>query len=197
MTIANVSAWLLMLLPLSFSPGPANILFASSGAAFGFRRTVPLLLGTNLVCILQSLVIGAGMGALLLLYPYLLNGFKYAGCMFMLYLAYKFFRMGTAVAGSLEAPGFLDGCILEFFNFKFLIIPLLMFSQFLGKQESDWDTIPLLTLALGLITLAANSIWILGGDAIHRLLGSVAAVKIQGRIYGCILLGVAVWMALR
>lgn len=186
-----------MLVPLSFSPGPANTLFASSGAAVGFRRTVPLLLGTNLVCILQSLMIGAGVGALLLRYPALQNGFKYAGCTYMLYLAYKFFHASVVAADELEAPGFLDGCILEFFNFKFLMIPMLMFSQFTGQQDGGWETILLLTFALGFLTLASNSVWILGGAAIHQLLGSEAAVKIQGRLYGSMLFGVAVWMALR
>ncbi len=186
-----------MLLPLSFSPGPANTLFASSGAAVGFRRTVPLLLGTNLVCILQSLTIGAGMGALLLRYPALQNGFKYAGCAYMLYLAYKFFCASASVAEALEAPDFLDGCILEFFNFKFLMIPMLMFSQFAGQQEGRWQTILVLAFALGVLTLASNNIWILGGAAIRQLLGSETAVKTQGRVYGSMLFGVAVWMGLR
>jgi threonine/homoserine/homoserine lactone efflux protein len=53
--------WLLAILPLTISPGPANTMYAASGATFGYKRRLPLWFGINLVCIIQTLVIGVGL----------------------------------------------------------------------------------------------------------------------------------------
>ena len=37
---ATLTAWFLVMFPLVYSPGPANTLFASNGAKFGFRRQI-------------------------------------------------------------------------------------------------------------------------------------------------------------
>ena len=79
--------------------GPANILLAASGATVGFRKTMPLLLGINVMCLIQSLSIGAGLGELLYVYPGLNIILKYAGAIFMLYLAFKLFRMTGVKSG--------------------------------------------------------------------------------------------------
>ena len=64
MTIEYFIAWFGVVFPLIFSPGPANIVFALSGAKQGVRKSMPLLLGVDLVYILCSLIIGFGLGVM-------------------------------------------------------------------------------------------------------------------------------------
>lgn len=160
-------------------------------------QTVPLMLGINLICIIQTLLIGAGMGELLFRYPALMSVFKYAGCAFMLYLAYKFFRSSKVEKDQVNPPTFWDGCVLEFLNFKFLTIPMVMFSQFLSPEYSKWGQVLVMTVALNGLNMAGHCVWIAGGDAITRVFSSERAAKIQGYIFGSILVGVALWMALK
>ena len=46
--------WLGVMFPLVFSPGPANIVFAASGAKVGIKRSIPLIAGVDSVFIIKS-----------------------------------------------------------------------------------------------------------------------------------------------
>jgi threonine/homoserine/homoserine lactone efflux protein len=52
-----------------FSPGPNVILLTASGARFGFRRTIPHVLGVAAGVGVTSGVTGFGLGALLVAQP--------------------------------------------------------------------------------------------------------------------------------
>lgn len=43
----DLIALILFLFPLAYSPGPGDLTFAASGAAFGLRATVPANLGDH------------------------------------------------------------------------------------------------------------------------------------------------------
>src|SRR4249919_955395 len=53
----------------SFTPGPNNILLWASGATFGFRRTVPHVLGTAIGLGAMARASAAGIAALLVAVP--------------------------------------------------------------------------------------------------------------------------------
>ena len=188
--------WLLAILPLTISPGPANTMYAASGATFGYKRTLPLWFGINLICIIQTLVIGIGLGEVIFRYPALLLSFKYSGCCFMLYLSYKFFRSSKFEKTEIQALSFFDGVLLESLNFKFLMIPTVMFTQFLSPNNSKWTQILLMTAGLNFVNMAGHWVWIIGGDILTRKLESNRTIQIQGYFFGALLVGVAIWVAL-
>lgn len=84
----------------SVTPGPNNIMLLASGAQFGFRRTLPHMLG--IVLGVASLLFSTllGLGALFTLYPPLYNVLKWVGCAYLLWLAWK---IGSAPVGNLDA----------------------------------------------------------------------------------------------
>lgn len=53
------------------TPGPNNIMLASSGLVFGFRRTIPHIFGINFGCALMLVLSGLGLGALFEAWPVL------------------------------------------------------------------------------------------------------------------------------
>jgi len=70
-----------------FSPGPNVILLTASGARFGFRATVPHILGVALGVGITAGVTGLGIGALLLARPGLTLMLKIAACAWILWMA--------------------------------------------------------------------------------------------------------------
>ena len=92
MSVDTIFPLFLTLLPLTISPGPANMLLASSSTSFGFRKTVPFFLGILMVFIMQALIVGAGLAELVFRYPAILKIFQYSGAGFLVYLAIHFFR---------------------------------------------------------------------------------------------------------
>ena len=97
MNIEFVLLWLVTLLPIIISPGPANILYAASGSSFGVKATIPFWLATNITSIFQTLAIGFGLDFLISSYPHIAHVMKYLGIIFILYLAFKFFKMSNTL----------------------------------------------------------------------------------------------------
>src|SRR3546814_11057069 len=57
---------LIFSLVMSITPGPNNLLLATSGLAYGFRRTLPALFGTLAGLAVLFVISGAGVGAIVL-----------------------------------------------------------------------------------------------------------------------------------
>lgn len=58
-----MSALLIFLLPLAYSPGPGSMIFAAMGARFGLAATWPASFGYHLATWAVTLAIGLGFGA--------------------------------------------------------------------------------------------------------------------------------------
>ena len=195
MNIDSAVVWLMALVPLSLSPGPANVLFAASGSAFGTRATFPFLLGTNIVCILQSLAVGLGLGVLIISYPDTAKIVKYVGVAVLFYLAFRFFRMAISTKQVTIPLSFKEGVVIELLNVKFLLIPTIMYSQFFSPDEHGIWRIIGLSVALAALTMASNIIWVVGGSALTSFFNRKHIEKYQGFVFGSMLCITAVWLA--
>ena len=189
-------SWFLALAPLSISPGPANVMFAASGDAFGIRATVPFWLGTNLVCTLQSLAVGLGFMAIIGRFPESALVMKYVGVAFLLYLAFRLVRSAISKNEITKPLGFKEGVIVQLLNAKFLLIPMIMFSQFYIPAEHGTAGLTVLVFALMVLTMLSNLTWVLGGSALTAILAKEGVAKNQGYFFGGILFATALWLAL-
>jgi threonine/homoserine/homoserine lactone efflux protein len=79
------------------SPGPNNVLLWASGAAFGFRPTLPHVVGTALGIGVLALIAAAGLAAILSAVPTLEVVMKLAASAYLLYLSWQ-----VAVADAFE-----------------------------------------------------------------------------------------------
>jgi threonine/homoserine/homoserine lactone efflux protein len=109
-----------------FSPGPNVILLTASGARFGFRRTLPHVLGVAAGVGVTSGLTALGMGALLLTLPGLTLGLKLAAAGWMLWMAWKL--LTAARAARREAGDrpwtFLQAVLFQWVNPKVWAIAL-------------------------------------------------------------------------
>ncbi|EAT15484.1 LysE family translocator [Desulfuromonas acetoxidans] len=194
MTFDTFFLWLVTLLPIVISPGPANILFAASGSTFGVKGTVPFWLGANMTGMVQSLTVGFCIDYIVSVSPRILDGIKYAGVLFLLYLAVKFFKMSCRKGQILKPLTFKDGVIVELLNAKFLLVPTIMFSQFYTPGPGSTQRVVGLAVALLLLTLSTNMIWIVGGNSLATLVANERHQKAQGVLFGLLLTATAMWL---
>src|SRR5690349_18564510 len=96
----SIFAWSLVLIPLMYSPGPTNILVASTGASFGLRESTPLIIGINVGLALQLVVIALGINTFFEQYPVAFMVLHYLGVIYMFYLAYHFFNAPHSINNS-------------------------------------------------------------------------------------------------
>ena len=74
---------------MSITPGPNNVMLTASGANFGFRRTVPHILGIGVGFVVQLLAVCAGLSALFARWPALQSALGWVGAAYLLYLGWR------------------------------------------------------------------------------------------------------------
>ncbi len=79
-----------------FSPGPNVVMLTASGARFGFRATLPHLLGVPIGTGLLGAISGLGLGTILLAAPTLKFTFQIIAALWILWLAFRTAQAGRA-----------------------------------------------------------------------------------------------------
>ena len=119
------------------------------------------------------------------------------GAGYLLYLAYLFFNSSGFKETAETKLGFREGALLQFFNFKALTVPLIMYTQFLDPDESTRIQVVVLTVALVILIVSSLLAWVVGGSFLQRLFQTEFAIKWQGKIFGIMLALVAIWILFR
>lgn len=193
MNIEFIIVFILTLLPIVGSPGPANILYAASGSSFGIKTTIPFWLATNITSVFQTLMVGFGLNFLMQTNPKILIIIQYLGVGFLIYLAYKFLKMSVDIQSKIKPLTFKDGVVIEAFNAKFLLVPSVMFSQFYTPSDG-YIHIFVLTLSLLALTLSSSMLWIVGGNTLSSFVSDEKIQKYQALLFGTLLFITAVWL---
>lgn len=102
-----------------FSPGPNVILLTTSGARFGFRATLPHLLGVALGCGVIAFVTGLGLGTLLEAAPRFRIALTLIAALWILWMAWKLWHAKPAQARDADRPfTFVEAMLFQWVNPK-------------------------------------------------------------------------------
>lgn len=196
MAFELVAVFLGFAVPMVISPGPGNTVLALSGARFGVRGTGLFWLGFEIGNVLLCLLYGLGFGALLLEYPQSHTLMLWAGAAYVLYLAWGFFRSAApgAKPQTVERMGLVSGIVAVLLNVKIHSMVAVMFAQFLQPDRALAPQVLLLTGAFLLVGIVCHFPWIYGGQLILGRFTSAQALRIQGRVFGGLMVAVAVHM---
>jgi threonine/homoserine/homoserine lactone efflux protein len=157
---------------MGFTPGPNNILVASSGVNFGFRATVPHILGITFGFPVMLLIVGLGLAKVFTAVPMVHAVFKYVSIMYLMYLAW---RTATAAAvgttpGTAKPLIFIQAAAFQWVNGKAWIIAVSAVTTYTVVNS----TLPLQISALAAmdigITLVSVSCWTLFGHFLREYL---------------------------
>jgi threonine/homoserine/homoserine lactone efflux protein len=164
----------------SFTPGPNLILITASGANFGFRRTIPHMLGIVVGFPVMTIAVGLGLGEVFKASSLAHQLLKYVGSAYLLYLAYR-----VAVAGRTEDSAgiakpftFLQAAAFQWVNPKAWLMVIGAISTFTTVGGDPLMEVLVITIIFGLMTLPSVGLWALFGVAIRRLLRSNAALHV-------------------
>ena len=155
----------------SITPGPNNVLLWASGATFGFRRTMPHVLGSAAGLGSMALASAAGIAALLVAVPALGVAMRVAGSAYLVFLAWQIARSGSMTAGSAARPmSLLESTAFQWVNPKAWIFALGAVTTF---RPPDLDPVIGTLLVAGVmmaVILPSAGIWAAFGDALGALL---------------------------
>jgi threonine/homoserine/homoserine lactone efflux protein len=104
----------------SVTPGPNNLMLLASGVNFGFRRTMPHMLGVGFGFMFMILVLGLGLSAVFVAYPVAHDALRVVGGAYMLWLAWKIANAGAVGDGTSSGTPltFLQAALFQWVNPK-------------------------------------------------------------------------------
>ncbi len=153
----------------SVSPGPNNAVLWASGLRFGFRRTMPHVLGTAVGIGALAIAIAAGIGALLEAVPAAETALKLVGSVYLLYIAYLVLQGGSVTRKDVASPLTLWQAIwFQCLNPKAWVFAVAAVAAFLPAGLPRGLAIASLTGVLMVVVVGSSSIWAVGGVALGQ-----------------------------
>ena len=166
----------------AITPGPSNIILASTGANAGIRRGLPCLLGVTLGMGLMMVAVAFGLGSVILDRPALLSGMKWGGAALLLWLAWKIATSGRSGATSAsELIGFRRAAALQWVNPKSWLVCASAAGTYLEASTQGGGSALGQSASFGaLFVLAAVPscfVWLAFGATIQRFLRTERSLR--------------------
>ena len=172
-----------------FSPGPNVVLLTASGARFGFKATVPHILGVALGVGIIAGLTGLGIGVLILTVPWLIFGLKIVAALWILWMAWGLWQVRpvTKRKTGIRPFTFVEAVLFQAVNPKIWIVALaaaIYVSDFPPSQQAMY-----LAAAFSGINLLVCLFWTWAGSLLSLLLNTPRAWQIFMRIMAVALAG--------
>ena len=155
----------------SITPGPNNLMLMASGANFGFRRSIPHMLGIALGFTVMVALVGAGLIQVFDAYPVSHTILTVFSVIYLLWLAWK---IATAVppkgdvAQNARPFTFVQAALFQWVNPKAWTMALTAITVY--AADRSLAGILLVSLVFGLVNLPSISLWTIMGEQMRRIL---------------------------
>ncbi|MFM1895217.1 MAG: hypothetical protein RLZZ385_291 [Pseudomonadota bacterium] len=188
MTIELLTGLVLFSFVASVTPGPNNLMLMASGANYGFRRTIPHMLGVGIGFVGMTLIVGAGLAQVFDRYPVSYTILKVVSLVYMVYLAVRIAFAAPFHSGRLGSSGdsdvvpkgnpitFIQAVLFQWVNPKAWAMALTAMSVYLPTRSLGG--VVLVASIFGAINLPTVSLWTLLGQQIRHWLTSSLHLRI-------------------
>ena len=190
MSYSLLIAFVLFATVMFFTPGPNNIMLLSSGLTYGFRPTIPHIAGITVGFAFMVGAVGLGLGTIFIAYPVLQTVLKYAGVVYLIYLAAAIAMSGPVSADQDNRRGpmtFWGAAMFQWVNAKGWVMVIGTITAYAAIAAYPWNiAIQVgLSLLLGILSCTA---WALFGTALRPVLTSRLAVRTFNIVMAVLLL---------
>jgi threonine/homoserine/homoserine lactone efflux protein len=175
---AALPAAMTFALVMSITPGPNNTMLLASGVNFGFRRTLPHMLGITLGCMVMMIAIGLGLGQLFERMPSLFVALQAASVAYLIYLAWKI-AMSRSLSigkGDQRPMTILQAAAFQWVNPKAWMMAVTGVTAFRLSNDLLTNAV-FLALAFAIVNLPSISVWAAFGVGVRRLLSSATVLR--------------------
>lgn len=178
MTASYFLSLLMFTTAATITPGPNNLMVTASGAAFGFRRTVPHIMGIAVGFAVLVTVVAAGLGVVFERWPVIHQVLQLVGASYLLFLAWKIWCAGRI---QLQSTGddsearpltFWQAAAFQWVNPKAWTMAITALSAFtLPPPLHIWSAAAVVAMYF-LVSFPAIGLWTLLGQEMVRVLKS-------------------------
>ena len=180
MSLSIYPAFFIFATIMVVTPGPANLVLMSSGARFGFYKSIPFVVGVT--CGKLFLTIGLGLGFLTLIHSnqLLLNIIRIVGTVYICWLSWKILFLKLEKDNSNDqdyVPSLANGLLVHPLNPKAWAMIIAAYTQFTSfgnfQVEINWLTeVIIVASTFFIIQAISHSLWCWGGGLIFNFLAT-------------------------
>jgi len=158
----------------SITPGPNNMMLLASGVNFGFSASLRHILGISCGFLVMLLAVGLGLGQVFVRYPTAHQVMKWAGALYMLYLAWSIAHSGKPEGGSGTATasrplGFWAAAAFQWINPKAWVMAVGYFSTYV-PAGGGFMPVAVTSLLFAVVNFPACGSWALMGQHLRSFL---------------------------
>ncbi len=163
---------LLFSISMAITPGPNNVMVTASGVNFGYKKTLPHILGITFGFPLMVVLIGLGLGSVFKSFPVIHHILKYIGATYLLYLAWKIATFSSFNNnGDRNKPfTFWQAVIFQWVNPKAWVIAVGAIATFTSVGSDVFLEVLLIAFVFCIVCFPCVSLWAFLGTNIKRLL---------------------------
>ncbi|QIE45919.1 LysE family translocator [Pseudohalocynthiibacter aestuariivivens] len=178
MTIDLFTALVTFAFVTVITPGPNNLMLMASGANFGFRRTVPHMLGIGMGFPSMVFLVGLGVMQVFDLWPLSYTVLKVASVAYLLYLAWKIANAAPPKDATAEGRPltFVQSAAFQWVNPKAWSMALSAITLYAAGRD-----VPSVLWVAGtyvLVSLISTTSWTVMGQQLRRLLKNPMRLRI-------------------
>lgn len=161
----------------SVTPGPNNMMLLASGANFGFRRTLPHMLGISIGHSVMVVLVGLGIAGLFTAWPPALLILKAASVAYMLWLSWKIAHAAAPGEGhgAARPMTFLQAAAFQWVNPKAWAMALGAVAAYV--PEPSVRAYLAVALVFSAVNLPSVSLWAAAGQAMRNWLQTPRRLK--------------------
>lgn len=175
---------------MSITPGPNNLLLATSGVNFGLRRTLPMLMGISVGCGIQTALMGVALELLLSWMSMIRLPLTVLGCIYLLWLSWKIVRSSAPeLQGRVQPMTVLQGTLFQAVNPKAWLM-----SSNIALLYAASGGLFTTVVAFMALNLPCILVWALLGDRIGKHLQEPWKLKAFNGIMALSLVLTTFWM---
>lgn len=198
MVFEIVIALVIFVATTSITPGPNNTMIFASGVNFGFRRSIPHILGISIGFLLLLFAVGIGLSAVITALPWLFTLIKILGALYLCWMAWKIASTRSLSRG--ESAGrrpmtFLAAAAFQWVNPKAWVMAISAIATYTSPTQFG-QTLAVVALVFFIIGLPCTIAWAVGGTALRGWLSDPIKLKYFNITMG-VLLVASLWPMIR
>lgn len=175
---------------MSITPGPNNLILATSGVNFGLRRTLPMLMGILVGCAIQMAIAGLLLEVMLAWMSAVRLPLTLLGAAYLFWLSWKILRSGAPEMREKAQPmTLLGGAMFQAINPKAWLLATNVALMYTASSG-----IPVVIIGFMAMNLPCTLIWAAVGDRLGKHLQVAWKLKLFNAVMAISLVMTTCWM---
>lgn len=164
------------------TPGPNNIMLLSSGLTFGYRSTIPHMMGVMLGFSIMVVLVGLGIGAVFETFPVIFTVLKVVGISYLFWMAWRIANskgeIDTKNSQSSKPFTFLQAASFQWVNPKAWFMAITTTVSFVTNPKIGFMQVLVISFIFMICGFISTNTWTLGGVYLKKFIKNTLHVRI-------------------